>query len=335
MFAIEVGGKGRNRLGCGKRTLRETSETCLTVASTHERPADKGCFVSPAGDGKADVFDAHGFPSLPTGARRVERKTPARSMVFSASLGLRNGRDDCGRLLAQATAAFYDPTRRSVEYEASRAQRSAAANLGRRPWNHQGDRGVLCACITEQLHAWFTWRAGREVLARLVEYLGELWRWASARSPTLAEDLALRNWAHHGVRCDALPAGRKTGRVRGQDDSVACSRKAPLPCSQAVGRRNRGRHYPARRGSAEGMIGEHLNEATIPQLGSILECCNMHLHRDCPTPGSSARVRSGFDEGPIAPDCRRESCTSACHRSPRPSHLPSRRSMLAALMART
>ena len=28
-------------------------------------------------------------------------------------------------------------------------------------------------------------------------------------------------------------------------------------------------------GSAEGMVGEHLNEATITRLGSILECGNM------------------------------------------------------------
>ena len=34
-------------------------------------------------------------------------------------------------------------------------------------------------------------------------------------------------------------------------------------------------------GSAEGMVGEHLNEATITRLGSILECGNMIGHRNC------------------------------------------------------
>jgi hypothetical protein len=37
----------------------------------------------------------------------------------------------------------------------------------------------------------------------------------------------------------------------------------------------------ARRGSAEGRVGEHLNEATITQLGSILECGNTSSHLDC------------------------------------------------------
>jgi hypothetical protein len=37
----------------------------------------------------------------------------------------------------------------------------------------------------------------------------DLWRWASAHPPTSAEDLAQRNRAHHGVRCDALPAAGK------------------------------------------------------------------------------------------------------------------------------
>jgi hypothetical protein len=34
-------------------------------------------------------------------------------------------------------------------------------------------------------------------------------------------------------------------------------------------------------GSAEGMVGEHLNEATITRLGSILECGNVTGHRNC------------------------------------------------------
>jgi len=34
-------------------------------------------------------------------------------------------------------------------------------------------------------------------------------------------------------------------------------------------------------GSAEGRVGEHLNEATITRLGSILECGNMSSHLDC------------------------------------------------------
>jgi hypothetical protein len=29
------------------------------------------------------------------------------------------------------------------------------------------------------------------------------------------------------------------------------------------------------------MVGEHLNEATITRLGSILECGNMSSHLDC------------------------------------------------------
>jgi hypothetical protein len=36
----------------------------------------------------------------------------------------------------------------------------------------------------------------------------------------------------------------------------------------------------ASRGSAEGMVGEHLNEATINRLGSIPECGNMASHPD-------------------------------------------------------
>jgi hypothetical protein len=38
---------------------------------------------------------------------------------------------------------------------------------------------------------------------------------------------------------------------------------------------------PCKAGSAEGMVGEHLNEATITRLGSILECGNMSSHVDC------------------------------------------------------
>ena len=34
-------------------------------------------------------------------------------------------------------------------------------------------------------------------------------------------------------------------------------------------------------GSAEARVGEHLNEATITRLGSILECGNMLSHPDC------------------------------------------------------
>ena len=37
----------------------------------------------------------------------------------------------------------------------------------------------------------------------------------------------------------------------------------------------------ARRGSAEGRVGEHLNEATITRLGSILECGNMTGQANC------------------------------------------------------
>ena len=36
-----------------------------------------------------------------------------------------------------------------------------------------------------------------------------------------------------------------------------------------------------KRGLAERMVGEHLNEATIARLGSILECGNMTGHRNC------------------------------------------------------
>jgi len=38
---------------------------------------------------------------------------------------------------------------------------------------------------------------------------------------------------------------------------------------------------PCKAGSAEGRFGEHLNEATITRLGSILECGNMCSHLDC------------------------------------------------------
>jgi len=42
-----------------------------------------------------------------------------------------------------------------------------------------------------------------------------------------------------------------------------------------------GRRHLCKAGSAEGMVGEHLNEATITRLGSILECGNMSSHLDC------------------------------------------------------
>jgi hypothetical protein len=47
----------------------------------------------------------------------------------------------------------------------------------------------------------------------------------------------------------------------------------------------------ARRGSAEGRVGEHLHEATITPLGSILECGNMPTHADC-------RATSGLSTDP-------------------------------------
>ena len=42
-----------------------------------------------------------------------------------------------------------------------------------------------------------------------------------------------------------------------------------------------GRRHLCKAGSAEGMVGEHLNEATITRLGSILECGNMTGQANC------------------------------------------------------
>jgi hypothetical protein len=59
------------------------------------------------------------------------------------------------------------------------------------------------------------------------------------------------------------------------------SRKAPPPSSQAVGRRDRGRRSLQGRARQKELVGEHLNEATITRLGSILECGNMTGQVNC------------------------------------------------------
>ena len=51
---------------------------------------------------------------------------------------------------------------------------------------------------------------------------------------------------------------------------------------------------PCKAGSAEGRVGEHLNEATITRLGSILECGNMCSHLDC-----RAAVILLFEKNPL------------------------------------
>ena len=43
---------------------------------------------------------------------------------------------------------------------------------------------------------------------------------------------------------------------------------------------------PCKVSSAEGRVEEHLNEATITRLGSILECGNMDHLGDCRTPAA-------------------------------------------------
>src|SRR5215468_8959814 len=114
---------------------------------------------------------------------------------------------------------------------------------------------------------------------------GDLWRWASAHPPTSAQDLAQGNRAHHGIRCDALSAAGKP---------VACGVRMRVCDAQG-----RTRRRPRRRSDGgieavatlQGRLGrskgwehlneEHLNEATITRLGSILECGNMLSHPDC------------------------------------------------------
>jgi len=60
---------------------------------------------------------------------------------------------------------------------------------------------------------------------------------------------------------------------------------------------------PCRAGSAEGMVGEHLNEATITELGSILECGNMTGQANCRhTEGCGVRSFTEW-EGPSGRGC--------------------------------
>src|SRR5215469_15141176 len=110
---------------------------------------------------------------------------------------------------------------------------------------------------------------------------GDLWRWASAHPPTSAQDLAQPNRAHHGVRCDALSAGGKPGGCGVRMRVCDAQGSHPPPSSQAGRTAGSRPSLPCKPGSAEGRVGEHLNEATITRLGSILECGNMDGNGVC------------------------------------------------------
>jgi hypothetical protein len=88
---------------------------------------------------------------------------------------------------------------------------------------------------------------------------------------------------------------------------------------------------PCKVGSAEGRIEEHLNEATITRLGSILECGNMSSHLDCRAavdtgPRSGRRGREPAGRARCSPPMRKiswptsGSATRCLARGPLPGH---------------
>ena len=84
-----------------------------------------------------------------------------------------------------------------------------------------------------------------------------------------------------------------------------CARRRPRRRSDGGSRPS----PPCKAGSAEGRFGEHLNEATITRLGSILECGNMspqlfdtaHTNFERLSSGTAQRVLKFWQRREAAP----------------------------------